>query len=219
DVAHQLRGVSKDAKYDVAIDRAIEEIERRFVKPELAVVLETVGAEGEILDHFDGRLLNPGHAIEAAWFILREARHRGGDPRLTTLGVTMLDFMWERGWDPEYGGIYYFRDLHGGPVQEYWHDMKFWWPHNEAVLATLLASLLTGDPRHGTRHREVHDWAYQHFPDPEHGEWFGYLHRDGRPSSSLKGNHWKGPFHLSRMLWCAWRWLEDALSSAGSPEA
>ncbi len=90
------------------------------------------------------------------------------------------------------------------PVQEYWHDMKFWWPHNEAIIATLLAYHLTGDPRYASWHQQVHDWAYRHFPDPEHGEWFGYLDRTGRVTSTLKGNLWKGPFHLPRMqLFCS----------------
>jgi N-acylglucosamine 2-epimerase len=55
----------------------------------------------------------------------------------------------------------------------------------------------------------VHDWAYAHFPDPVHGEWFGYLHRDGTISTRLKGSLWKGPFHLGRMQWyCAQRIAE-----------
>ena len=27
----------------------------------------------------------------------------------------------------------------------------------------------------------VEEWADRHFDDPEHPEWFGYLHRDGSP--------------------------------------
>lgn len=197
------------------IDHGIDEIERLFVKPELRVVLETVGPTGEFLDHFDGRQLNPGHAIEAAWFILHEARHRQ-DARLQQLGLTILDWMWERGWDREYGGLYYFRDVRGLPVQEYWHDMKFWWPHCEAIIATLLAWTLTGDERYAQMHQQVHTWSFSHFADPEHGEWFGYLHRDGRLSVPLKGNMWKGPFHLPRMLLYCWQLLEHADSQ---PEA
>jgi len=104
--------------------------------------------------------------------------------------------MWLRGWDEEYGGILYYRDVMGLPVTEYWQDMKFWWPHNEAIIATLMAYQMTGDEKYASWHRMVHDWAYAHFPDPEYGEWFGYLHRDGRISTRLKGNLWKGPFHL-----------------------
>ena len=207
--AQELRTCLGDDSFDADIDACIEEIQRDFVKPELECVMETVGPNGEVLDHFDGRLLNPGHAIEGAWFILNEARHRGNDPALTELGCSMLDWMWARGWDEKHGGIFYFRDVHGKPVQEYWHDMKFWWPHNETILATLLAHLMTGDARYEQMHRQVHDWAYAHFPDAEHGEWFGYLHRDGRVSVPLKGNLWKGPFHLPRMQLLAWQWLKE----------
>ncbi len=189
------------------IDQSIESIERYFMKPDLRVVMETVGPNGELIDHFDGRTLNPGHAIEAAWFILHEASLRNNDAHLIQIGTQILDWMWERGWDKEHGGILYFRDLNGLPVQEYWHDMKYWWPHNETIIATLLAYCMTGDEKYATWHKAVHDWAYKHFPDPEHGEWFGYLHRDGRLSVPLKGNLWKGPFHLPRMQWYCWQLL------------
>ena len=208
--AQELRACLDDDSFDVDIDACIEEIQRDFVKPELECVMETVGPNGELLDHFDGRLLNPGHAIEGAWFILEEARRRGNDTALVELGCNMLDWMWKRGWDEEHGGILYFCDVHGKPVQEYWHDMKFWWPHNETILATLLAHLLTGGDRYESMHRQVHDWAYAHFPDAEHGEWYGYLHRDGRVSVPLKGNLWKGPFHLPRMQLLAWQWLAES---------
>ena len=119
-----------------------------------------------MLDHFDGRLLNPGHAIEGAWFILNEARHRGNDPALIELGCNMLDWMWARGWDEEHGGIFYFRDVHCKPVQEYWHDMKFWWPHNETILATLLAHLLTRPVRKplARRHWRIVRVRYTRWP-------------------------------------------------------
>jgi N-acylglucosamine 2-epimerase len=108
--------------------------------------------------------------------------------------------------------LLYFTDLLGKPVQEYWHDMKFWWPHNEAIIATLLAWQLTGEARFATMHQQVHNWSFTHFPDPELGEWFGYLHRDGRLSSRAKGTIYKGPFHLPRMLWYCWQRLEQAQS-------
>ncbi len=149
------------------------------------------------------------HAIEAAWFILHEARHRGSDADLVAPGTTMLDWMWRRGWDDHCGGLFYDRDVKYLPVQEYWHGMKFWWPHCDAIIATLLAYSLTGDERYARWHRQVHDWTHTHFPDPDYGEWYGYLHRDGCLSVPLKGNHWKGPYHIPRMQWHAWRLLED----------
>ena len=208
-LAQVLRDTVGDPDCERWIDESIAEIEGDFMKPELRVVMENVGPKGEIIDHFDGRTLNPGHAIEAAWFILHEAKCRNNDPALIKIGLAILDWMWERGWDPEYGGMLYFRGLKGLPVQEYWQDMKFWWPHNETIIATLLAYHLTGDRKYAEWHRLAHDWAYAHFPDPEHGDWYGYLHRDGRISVPLKGNLWKGPFHLPRMQWYCWKLLEE----------
>lgn len=190
------------------IDFAVAEIERNFFKPEMGALLETVGAKGELLDGFDGRTLNPGHAIECAWFILHEAKHRS-DRRLLKLGLAILDCMWERGWDREYGGLLYFTDLKGLPVQEYWAEMKFWWPHNEAVIATLLAWALTGEEKYAEWQAKVNGWAQRVFSDPEFGEWFGYAQRDGKISTRLKGNLWKGPFHLPRMHWYCWQLIEE----------
>ncbi len=207
--AQELRAnLGADPRLTAWIDRCIEEIRSHFVKPELGAVMEMVAPDGSVIDHFDGRTLNPGHAIEGAWFIMEEGRCRG-DAGLIQLGCQMLDWMWQRGWDEEFGGLYYFRDLHGKPVQEYWHDMKFWWPHDEALIATLMAWRLTGDDRHLKRHEQLRQWAFAHFADPVHGEWFGYLHRDGRLSTTLKGNFWKSFFHHPRMLWTCWRMLAD----------
>lgn len=195
-------------------DRCIGEIERLFVKPDIQCVMETVAPDGGIVDHFDGRTLNPGHAIEGAWFIMHEGLLRR-DPRLIRLGCQMLDWMWARGWDTEHGGIFYFRDVSGKPVQEYWHDMKFWWPHDEALIATLMAWKLTGEPRYLDWHEQLRAWSFKHFTDTEHGEWFGYLHRDGSLSTTIKGNLWKSFFHHPRALWMCWRvagsWSDSAI--------
>jgi N-acylglucosamine 2-epimerase len=209
--AQTLReALGDDAKITLLIDQSIEEIRSDFVDPQRQCVLETVGPHGEFLDHFDGRLLNPGHAIEAAWFILRESHHRGGDAELTRLGTQILEWMWARGWDTTHGGLLSFVDVRGLPVQEYWHDMKFWWPHNEAMIATLLAWKLTGHARYAQLHHDVYTWADQHFADPEQGEWYGYLHRDGSVASTLKGGLWKSAFHLPRSQLICWRLLTDA---------
>jgi N-acylglucosamine 2-epimerase len=211
--AQELRGLLGEKSVRGAtctqwIDRAMAEIERDFFKPDMSALMEIVAPDGAPLDHFDGRQLNPGHAIEAAWFILHEAKHRNGDPGLVRLGCAILDCMWTRGWDPKHGGILYNVDVRGLPVQEYWHHMKFWWPHNEAIIATLLAWELTQDAKYLEWHALVHDWAHGHFADPEHGEWFGYLQRDGTPTSSLKGGTYKVPFHLPRMQLYCWKLLE-----------
>ena len=210
-VAQQLRATIGLDSADDWIDRFIDEIRTDFVKPDIQCVMEQVAPDGSVIDHFDGRTLNPGHSIECAWFILHEARLRQ-DQKLTELGCQMLDWMWERGWDRDHGGLLYFTDVHGKPVQDYWHDMKFWWPHNEAEIATLLAYQLTGDTVYADKHQQIHDYSLKTFHDPEFGEWYGYVHRDGRISSTLKGNLWKGPFHIPRMQWYCWKLLEEDLA-------
>ena len=205
--AQELRQSIGLANANEWIDRSIEVIRRDHLCDEHRCVLETVGPNGEFIDHFDGRTLNPGHAIEGAWFIMHEGKLRN-DASLVRLGCKMLDWSWHHGWDEKYGGILYFVDARGLPVQEYWHDMKFWWPQNEAIIATLMAYQLTGDEKYANWHQQIHDFAFEHFPDSEHGEWYGYLHRDGRISSTAKGNLWKGPFHLPRMQLTCWQLLK-----------
>ncbi|MBL7728367.1 MAG: AGE family epimerase/isomerase [Dinghuibacter sp.] len=209
--AQKLRSTIGDERCDEWITQWITEIETSFVKDDIRCVMEQVAPDGSIIDHIDGRTLNPGHAIEGAWFILHEAKHRNNDPRLVELGCRMLDYMWERGWDKEYGGLLYFRDVYGKPVQEYWQDMKMWWPHNEAIIATLLAFLLTGNEKYAAWHKQVHDYAYKHFFDAQHGEWFGYLHRDGTIAQPAKGNLFKGAFHVPRQEWYCMQLLNEYL--------
>jgi N-acylglucosamine 2-epimerase len=200
--------------YDSLIDAQIEEVFRLFVKPDRKALLETVGPNGEYLgDCPEGRCVNPGHAIETAWFILEEGRRRGGQA-LIQRALAILEWSLDRGWDPKHGGILYFTDVEGKqPVQYEW-DMKLWWPHNEAIYATLLAYALTGDPRWERWFEKILSWSLARFPDKRYGEWFGYLHRDGSLSHDLKGNMWKGPFHVPRQYLYCHLLLEDMLKKA-----
>lgn len=208
--AQQLRETIGDPRCDEWIEKWIHEIETDFVKDDLRCVMEQVSPEGKIIDHIDGRTFTPGHAIEGAWFILHEAKYRNNDKHLIDLGCRILDYMWERGWDKEYGGMFYFRDVYNKPVQEYWQDMKFWWPHNETIIATLLAYKVTGNEKYLKWHQLVHDYSYRHFHDGKYGEWFGYLHRDGTIAQTAKGNLFKGPFHLPRQEWYCSQLLEKS---------
>jgi N-acylglucosamine 2-epimerase len=209
-----LKAADPDGNYDGLIDNAIEEVFRYFVKPEKKVLLETVGENGEYLGHLpEGRCVNPGHAIETAWFIMEEGRHRN-DTGLIEKALPILDWSLELGWDEKYGGILYFLDIEGKqPFQLEW-DMKLWWPHNEAIYATLLAYALTGEKKYEKWFDKILDWSLKHFPDKEYGEWIGYLHRDGTVALDLKGNYFRGPFHLPRQQLFCHLLLEEMLSKA-----
>jgi N-acylglucosamine 2-epimerase len=204
---------ARSAEYGARIDGHIAEM-RLFIKDDMGLVLEQAGPKGEFQDHFEGRQLNPGHALESAWFILAEARHRKS-AELRALGLKVLDWMWERGWDEEGGGgIIYFRDALGRPPTEYWQDMKFWWPQNEATIAALMAYAETGEERYATMFRKVDAYAEARFRDHEKGEWYGYLHRDGTVATDLKGNMYKGCFHVPRMYMTCLGLLDEMIAKA-----
>lgn len=190
------------SRFEADIDAAVAEVLGDFVKPERRVVLETVAQDGSIVPGPDGRVMNPGHAIECAWFVLDVARRRG-DGALAARSLSIIDFALERGWDDQHGGLLYFVDVDGLPPTQLEHDMKLWWPHNEALIALLMAWQHTRDAHYAAWFEKMHAWTFSHFPDPQHGEWFGYLHRDGTVSTPLKGGIWKGAFHVPRcLLYC-----------------
>ncbi|MDE6347617.1 MAG: AGE family epimerase/isomerase [Bacteroides sp.] len=198
--ASRIRAVIADEALTRQIDESIAALKKYFIHPEFKALLEMVGPDGEFIDTCNGRVINPGHCIETAWFILEEAKFRHWDKELVELALTILDWSWEWGWDKEYGGIINFRDCRNLPCQDYSQDMKFWWPQTEAIIATLYAYQATGDRKYLEMHRQISDWAYGHFPDKEYGEWYGYLHRDGTVAQPAKGNLFKGPFHIPRMM-------------------
>ena len=197
--ASRIRNVISDPVLDQQIEESIASL-KDFMKPEFKALLEMVGPNGEFIDTCNGRVINPGHCIETAWFLLEEAKHRGWEKELTAQALQILDWSWEWGWDKQYGGIINFRDCRNLPPQDYSQDMKFWWPQTEAIIATLYAYEATGDDKYLVWHKQISEWTYAHFPDNECGEWYGYLHRDGTVAQPAKGNIFKGPFHIPRMM-------------------
>lgn len=197
--AARIREAIQDPELEKQIDESIESL-KLFMHPEFKAMLEMVTPEGELIDTLCGRTINPGHCIETSWFLLEEARHRGWDKKTIDMATTILDWSWEWGWDKEFGGIVNFKDCRNFPSQDYSQDMKFWWPQCEAIIATLYAYVATKDEKYLEWHKMIHQWTYAHFPDWEFGEWFGYLHRDGTVAQPAKGNLFKGPFHIPRMM-------------------
>lgn len=199
-VAARIREVIKDPTLDKQIDDSIETIRDKFMHPEWKALLESVGTNGEFIDTCTGRTINPGHCIETSWFLMEEAKYRNWDKNIMDTALKILDWSWEWGWDDMYGGIINFRDCRNLPQQDYSQDMKFWWPQTETIIASLYAYMATGDDKYMDMHKLIRKWTYAHFPDHEYGEWFGYLHRDGTVAQPAKGNIFKGPFHIPRMM-------------------
>ncbi|KAM5196171.1 N-acylglucosamine 2-epimerase isoform 1-T2 [Hipposideros larvatus] len=163
-------------------------------------VLENVSEDGEELPGCLGRHQNPGHALEAGWFLLRHAI-RKGDPELRAHVVDkFLLLPFRSGWDPDHGGLFYFQDADGlCPTQLEW-AMKLWWPHSEAMIAFLMGYSDSGDPALLHLFNQVAEYTFHQFRDPEYGEWFGYLNREGRVVLTIKGGPFKGCFHVPRCL-------------------
>lgn len=189
------------ALYEERAQACVDEIFQYHVHPELKCVLENVAEDGSArLFYTEGRTVNPGHDIEGVWFLLEHAK-RTGDAELVQKAAQIFDWAIEAGWDREYGGLLYFIDCLGKPPEAYEHDMKLWWPHNEIMIASLMLYRDTGDEKYFQWFETVMDYVKQHFADPEYGEWYGYLRRDGLPTMpSTKGSTFKGPFHLPRAL-------------------
>jgi N-acylglucosamine 2-epimerase len=172
----------------------------KFVDPDRKLVRENVLPDGSPHNSPEGRILNPGHSIEAGWFLHHWAMHLNRDD-LAETARNMIRWSFDRGWDDEYGGIFYFLDTEGySPLQLEW-PMKLWWPHTEAIYATLVCYLKSGGSDDLDRLRRVDRYIREHLVDPEHGEWFGYLDREGRVSQRFKGGPYKGCFHVPRALW------------------
>ncbi len=201
-VASIMRDKDSERKeyYETVISRLIEDI-KTFYHPEYNAVLENVAPDGSVvLESAPMRVVNPGHCIECSWFLAEEGVRRG-DRALVEFAETVFTDAFDRGWDEQYGGLVYFKDLLGKPVEAYEHDMKLWWPHNETIIAALMLYKYTGKQQYMDIFEKVTEYAFSHFSDREYGEWFGYLRRDGVPTEPpCKGHTYKGPFHVMRML-------------------
>lgn len=189
------------------IDTCIHEVMDVFYRPELGLIVEHLDTGGNLVDCFDGRLLNPGHAIEAMWFIM-DLGKRLNRPELIEKAVRIALNEAEYGWDKEHDGIFYFMDRLGHPCQQLEWDQKLWWVHIETLITMLKGYQLTGNEECLKWFERVHEYTWSHFTDAEYPEWYGYLNRQGEVLLPLKGGKWKGCFHVPRGLFQCWQILE-----------
>ena len=190
------------------IDTCLHEVFDVFYQPELGCMLENVSSvDGAPVDCFEGREINPGHDLEALWFMMNLGVRRG-DKALIEKCVEISLGVIERGWDKEFGGIYYFLDAKGVPQQKLEWDQKLWWVHIESAIAMLKGYQLTGNEKCLEWFLKLDAYLWNNFKDKEYPEWFGYLNRRGEVLLPLKGGKWKGCFHVPRGLYQIWRLAE-----------
>jgi N-acylglucosamine 2-epimerase len=189
------------------LDLTVREVMDDFLDKERGLMYENVAPDGSHIDCFEGRLINPGHGIEAMWFIMDIAR-RNNDTKTINQAVDVVLNILNFAWDSEYGGLYYFMDADGHPPQQLEWDQKLWWVHLESLVALAMGYRLTKREACWEWYQRMHDYTWSHFADPPHGEWFGYLNRRGEVLLNLKGGKWKGCFHVPRALYLCWQQFE-----------
>ena len=190
------------------IEECIHEVMDVFRRPELGgIIVENVHLDGSLSDSFDGRLVNPGHGIEAMWFIM-DLGERLNRPELIEEAVKTTLITLEYGWDKEHGGLFYFIDRLGHPTQQLEADQKLWWVHIETLISLLKGYQHTGSKECLEWYKKVHDYTWSHFKDQDNPEWWGYLNRQGEVLFDLKGGKWKGCFHVPRGMYQCWKTLE-----------
>jgi N-acylglucosamine 2-epimerase len=146
------------------------------------------------------------------WFIM-DIASRQGDRSTINLAVDTILTTLEFAWDKEFGGIYYFLDIDGKPPQQLEWDQKLWWVHIETLVALAMGYRLTQRRECWDWYQRVHEYTWSKFPDPDAGEWFGYLSRRGDVLLNLKGGKWKGCFHVPRGLYLCWQEFDRLANS------
>ncbi|NPV77322.1 MAG: hypothetical protein HPY59_13245 [Anaerolineae bacterium] len=188
-------------------DHCLENILYVFARDEYQALVEAVGRDNQFMDDPEGRVVYPGHTMEAAWACIEEGLRRQ-DRTVIDRGLLIADWAYAWGYDPEYGGIYSYRDVKSAePLQTdwnkavgmQWHDKNFW-VNAEALYTTALAAVEKDDEKYLERFLRQHEWCQKYFYDPEYGEWYSELYRDGRVKLADKGTMWKAAYHVPRAL-------------------
>lgn len=209
-LALELEPLLGSERVSEVTDSVIDLVMNTFYDEATGLVLENVSDSGTFIDSFEGRLLNPGHAIEAMWFIMNLGI-RKNDSKLVEKAEKIMFRQLEHGWDDTYGGIFYFMDIKGHPPQQLEHDQKLWWVHVETLVALAKTYAYNQNPKAAAWFKKVHEYTWNHFKDSKNGgEWFGYLNRQGEVHLQLKGGKWKGCFHVPRALLEVWKTLENS---------
>ncbi|HUJ43455.1 MAG TPA: AGE family epimerase/isomerase [Opitutaceae bacterium] len=203
----ELEWLLDSGTFDQAVRTCVTEVFSRFLDERRQILHEQVGPDGGKLDSFEGRVINPGHGIEAMWFIMDIAERRNDRPLMEKAVEVVLRTL-ELGWDQQREGVYYFLDAHGHPPQQLEWDQKLWWVHVETLVALVKGYRLTGRKACWEWYERVHAYTWKRFPDSQYGEWFGYLNRNGEVLLPLKGGKWKGCFHIPRALYLCMREFE-----------
>ena len=174
----------------------------------------------------DGRELNPGHAIEAAWF-LREYAMKYGDPEAMVNNMNydqltrkIYEWSFKTGWDDKNGGLWYYKDVLNKPMTTLEVNLKLWWPINEAMICSLL--FLKDSVNNDDKEQIMKDWnvaskiweyGLNSFSNgANEGGWYGYLKEDSKLDLKIIGGSYKGFFHVPRALMFSVNILDEIIA-------
>jgi len=163
----------------------------------------------------DGRLLCPGHVIECGWFILSLERFKFFDTGFDVVQFSekIIEDAFQKGWDPKFGGFWYFCNALDLPRTELEHNLKLWWPMTEAMIAFAYLFKHTRNPKYLERLHQIWDICKHKFVHKS-GEWYGYLSPTLEVNQRILGGPYKGCFHVPRGLWMTSKILKDCNQSA-----
>lgn len=195
--AQTMRSATNKEKYAAIASECLDKILNGGFLTEKAL-LESVSADGKFVNSPNGRIVNPGHSMEAAWFLMLEGIITNNQEAIDA-GKKVIDITWPLGWDEKHGGLIAFTDVLGKPPVQLEWDMKLWWPQCETLIALKMAYMLFKEEKYKEMYEKMKDYCKKYFVDSEFGEWYGYLHYDNTVSTTLKGNIFKGPFHIPRL--------------------
>ncbi|MBP7936094.1 MAG: AGE family epimerase/isomerase [Phycisphaerae bacterium] len=199
---HELAEATGDSTVRGAARSHHRRVMEAFLRPDRGLVVEWLTGDGREVEPPDRTLVLPGHAIESMWFQIHLARS-AGDLATIDCAVRAIRRHLEIGWDTAYGGLFLAVDAEGGKEPAWpFHDSKLWWPHVEALYATLLAYECCREDWCLQWHERIREYSYGHYPVKEHGEWTQKLDRQGRPFTTVVALPVKDPFHLPRALIC-----------------
>ena len=208
-VAQESRKVLGN-KYQPVVDDCIKRSLYEFANDSYQAPFEYIGIDGKpILKDF-GRIIDPGHTMEALWFAMEEGLHSGKQDYITRAGQ-ILDWVIDRAYDKTYGGFYHICDIDGGkpkpgfdrvdygPANVAWDD-KVWWVQSEALLTLAMSAILNKNESHWQHFLKQREFTEAMFRDREYGEWYAFLKPDGSLLCDLKGFAGKGPYHVPRCI-------------------
>ena len=216
ETVQMMRRWDEDPRYDAIALKCIDRIFELHYDEQHQAVFEIapVGSDrnGCQLSPSISRWVCPGHMFELSWMLIDEGQHQRRHVYIDK-GLRVAEWAMRWGWDTERGGIP--NDIN--TAGEYclgtlfpFAPLVLWWQMLEAIRATLLAYCVSGDTRFREQYEMVRDWSFEHFSDPEYGEWFGVLSPDGALlDGGAKATDIKSSQHTVRTLWSCYKLAEE----------